>query len=125
MSGHGRPFHMQEVGNEVPVLPKGALPESELSKQAAFVDVDSDHDDHDSGKTNYAEYKSSGKGLTSSALLTEDGRISVSLDLKKQLPDLHEGYAKDVKEFAVDSRGWKDVPKMNVVIMIVGSRGME
>jgi hypothetical protein len=112
---------MQEVGNEVPILPKGASPEFELSNHATYVDIDSDNDSHE---TNYAEYKSSGKGLTSSAQLTEDGRISVELDLKKQLPDLHEEYAKDVKEFAVDSRGWKNVPKMNMVIMIVGSRGV-
>jgi hypothetical protein len=66
---------------------------------------------------------STGKGLVSFARVTEDGRIIVSLDLKKKLPDLPKEYAKDVKEFAVDERGWRDVPRMNVVIMIVGSRG--
>jgi sterol 3beta-glucosyltransferase len=117
------PFHRQEVDQGVPVLPKGvSVPDSELSQHATYVDVDSD--DEGFNKTNYAEYNSSGEGLSSSAHVTEDGRISVSLDLKNQLPDLQEVHAKDVKEFAVDLRGWKDVPKMNIVIMIVGSRGV-
>jgi sterol 3beta-glucosyltransferase len=72
---------------------------------------------------NYAEYVSSGKGLSSFARVTEDGRIVVSLDLKQKLPDLPKEYAKDVEEFAVDGSRWNEVPKINVVIMIVGSRG--
>ena len=47
----------------------------------------------------------------------------ISLDLKRKLPDLPEDYAKEVNEFAVDARAWRDVPCLNIVIMIVGSRG--
>lgn len=64
-----------------------------------------------------------GEGLASMARVTEDGRIVISLDLKKQLPDLPPDYAKDVEEFAVDDSTWTNVPAMNIVIMIVGSRG--
>jgi sterol 3beta-glucosyltransferase len=73
--------------------------------------------------TDYAEWISTGKGLSSFARVTEDGRIVVSLDLKQKLPDLPKGYARDVKEFAVDETEWKQYPSMNIVIMIVGSRG--
>ncbi len=55
-------------------------------------------------------------------IIAPDGRISVSLNLKHELPDLPEDHAPDVKEFAVD-REWKRFPMMNIVIMIVGSRG--
>jgi hypothetical protein len=71
----------------------------------------------------YVEYKSSGDGLTSSAQLTDDGRIVISLDLKKRLPDLPKDHARDVKEFALDEKTWSNVPAMNILIMIVGSRG--
>lgn len=79
-----------------------------------------------------------GKGLSSFARLTEDGRILVTLDLKKALPDLPKDYANPVREFAIDpalekyfkspeeqptARQDGQVPKLNVVIMIVGSRG--
>lgn len=70
------------------------------------------------------DYKSSGKGLASAARVTADGRIVVSLDLKKKLPDLPPDYAQDIQEFAVDKTQWKDYPPMNIVIMIVGSRGL-
>lgn len=46
-------------------------------------------------------------------------------DLKQgaaEIPYDHEN-ATIVKEFAVDSK-WTDCPTMNIVIMIVGSRGM-
>ena len=33
-------------------------------------------------------------------------------------------HAQDVEEFAVDEKGWNMCPKMNIVVMIVGSRGM-
>lgn len=52
-----------------------------------------------------------------------DGRIAVSLDLKKKLPDLPKDYANPVREFAVDEE-WHTAPPMSIVIMIVGSRGM-
>lgn len=70
------------------------------------------------------EYRASGEGLSSVARVTDDGRILVSLDLKRKLPDLTTTYAKDVNEFAVDDRKWSDVPRINIVVMIVGSRGM-
>ena len=47
----------------------------------------------------------------------------ISLDLRQKLPDLPEDYAKEVNEFAVDAQAWQDVPRLNIVIMIVGSRG--
>ena len=80
----------------------------------------------------------SGRGLDSSARITEDGRIIVALDLKQALPDLPRGYANDVQEFAVDPQlktttevtltgleigEERKVPHLSVVIMIVGSRG--
>jgi sterol 3beta-glucosyltransferase len=71
----------------------------------------------------YAEYKAAGKGLASFARVSDDGRIIISLDLKQKLPDLPKDYAKPVKEFAFDEKTWRDVPRMNIVIMIVGSRG--
>ncbi|KAH7911918.1 glycosyltransferase family 1 protein [Hygrophoropsis aurantiaca] len=71
----------------------------------------------------YAEYQASGQGLSSSARISDDGRIIISLDLKKKLPDIPLDYAREVREFAVDDKTWKDVPSMNIVIMIVGSRG--
>ena len=45
------------------------------------------------------------------------------MSLKQALPDLPEDYAKDVKEFAVERQPAPSVPKMSIVIMIVGSRG--
>ena len=85
----------------------------------------------------YSQYALSGRGLDSSARITEDGRITVALDLKQALPDLPSGYANSVREFAVDpqlktkaegtptgleSRGGT-IPQLTVVVMIVGSRG--
>ncbi|KAF8589708.1 glycosyltransferase family 1 protein [Ramaria rubella] len=70
----------------------------------------------------YAEYRLVGKGLDSFARVTPDGRISISLDLKNKLPDLPLGYANPVKEFAVDEN-YDKPPRINIVIMIVGSRG--
>ncbi|THH04471.1 hypothetical protein EW145_g5499 [Phellinidium pouzarii] len=71
----------------------------------------------------YAQYFVSGAGLASAARLTDDGRINVSLDLKHILPDLPPDYAKEVQESATDSTGFRSPPCMNIVIMIVGSRG--
>ena len=73
----------------------------------------------------YVEYTASGNGLNSSAQLTEDGRIVVSFDLKKSLPDLPEDHAWDVREFALDDMTWSSFPAMNILIMIVGSRGVD
>lgn len=71
----------------------------------------------------YAEYRVVGKGLASFAQVTPDGRISISLDLRNKLPDLPQDYANRVAEFAVDERDYDKPPKINIVIMIVGSRG--
>jgi hypothetical protein len=72
---------------------------------------------------NYSEYKATGTGLVSEARVTEDGRIAISLDLKQELPDLPAEYAQDVKEFAIDHKSWREVPRLSIVVMIVGSRG--
>lgn len=92
-------------------------------------------DEHD---TEYISFATAGKGLASTARITDDGRIIVSLDLKKALPDLPQDYANPVREFAIDPslgkylegilekqevREGGRIPKMNIVIMIVGSRG--
>lgn len=58
------------------------------------------------------------------ARVGEDGRIVISLNLNRPLPDLPEDHAQEVKEFAVDEKRWTDVPRLNIVVMIVGSRGV-
>jgi sterol 3beta-glucosyltransferase len=79
-----------------------------------------------------ALYKSSGKGLKSSVNISEEGRINVSMHFNKRLPDLPPHYAHPVREFAVDHsfanptvgvREGGTVPRMSIVVMIVGSRG--
>jgi sterol 3beta-glucosyltransferase len=84
------------------------------------------------GCSDPASYISSGRGLKSKASLSRDGRISVTMHLNKALPDLPVGYANPVREFAVDPslaapihgpRKGGRVPKLSIVIMIVGSRG--
>jgi sterol 3beta-glucosyltransferase len=79
-----------------------------------------------------ASYKSSGKGLKSSVNMSEDGRINVSMHFNKRLPDLPPHYAHPIREFAIDHgfanpavgiRQGGTVPRMSIVIMIVGSRG--
>ncbi|KAF8191604.1 glycosyltransferase family 1 protein [Mycena galopus ATCC 62051] len=116
------PFHMQELDDEVEVLPKDAeIPPEYEPEHSTVVDIGSIQTDP---KTNYAEYMSTGKGLNSMARVLPDGRIVISLDLKQKLPDLPaEGHARDIQEFAVDKTQWKKYPSLNIVIMIVGSRG--
>lgn len=72
-----------------------------------------------------AQHTSQGVGLLSIAKLSLDGQISMSFDLKKYLPDLlpSQILTQEVDEFAVDHERWRDYPSMNIVIMIVGSRG--
>ncbi|KAF8061758.1 UDP-Glycosyltransferase/glycogen phosphorylase [Lyophyllum atratum] len=116
------PLHMQEIADNVPLLPDneaGDRPHN-VPENAKFIDLGSIQTDP---KINYAEWKSTGKGLNSIARVTEDGRIVISLDLAQKLPDLPKDYARDVEEFAVDKTEWKQYPSMNIVIMIVGSRG--
>ncbi|KAJ6500720.1 UDP-Glycosyltransferase/glycogen phosphorylase [Mycena sanguinolenta] len=113
---------MQELDDEVEVLPKAAdIPPGSEPEQSTIVDIGSIQTDPN---INYAEYKSTGKGLSSMARVLPDGRIVISLDLKQQLPDLPaEGRAQDIEEFAVDKTQWRKYPSLNIVIMIVGSRG--
>ena len=68
-------------------------------------------------------YISEGQGLNSVGNVSPDGRISIHLDLEKGTPDMHNDHAHDVEEFAVDKNEWNACPQMNIVIMIVGSRG--
>ena len=72
-----------------------------------------------------AQYTSQGPGLLSIAKLSLDGQVSLSFDLKKYLPDFlpSQILKQEVEEFAVDHERWRDCPSMNIVIMIVGSRG--
>ncbi|KIM49654.1 glycosyltransferase family 1 protein [Hebeloma cylindrosporum] len=72
---------------------------------------------------NYSKYVAQGKGLDSSASINADGRISLHFDLKEGMPHMPPEHAQDVEEFGVDEKGWDVCPKMNIVIMIVGSRG--
>lgn len=71
----------------------------------------------------YADWSKSGPGLSSRANLTDDGTISIWVDLKKALPDLPKDYARPVKEWATDPTKSDDCPPLNIVIFIVGSRG--
>ncbi|KAJ7765789.1 glycosyltransferase family 1 protein, partial [Mycena metata] len=115
------PFHMQDLDDNVAVLPKDAdIPPEYEPEQSTVIDIGSIQTDP---KTNYAEYKASGKGLSSMARVLPDGRIVISLDLKQKLPDLPADYARDIQEFGVDKSEWKKYPSLNIVIMIVGSRG--
>ncbi|TFK67117.1 glycosyltransferase family 1 protein [Pluteus cervinus] len=128
------PFHMQDVPDNAIVLPSEADLEADKAvwhadplagdangnpsskKQSTTTDLQCD-------PPNYAEYSLNGKGLQSSVQVVPDGRIAVSLNLKQDLPELPENYAKDVREFAVDQKKWRECPKLHIVIMIVGSRG--
>ncbi|KAG6831244.1 hypothetical protein H0H87_005810 [Tephrocybe sp. NHM501043] len=114
------PLHMREIDEDVLILPPNTESSDEAPSNATFVDLGSIQTDP---KINYAEWKSTGKGLNSLARVTDDGRIVISLDLAQKLPDLPKDYARDVEEFAVDETEWKQYPSLNIVIMIVGSRG--
>jgi hypothetical protein len=70
----------------------------------------------------YSKYVTQGEGLDSAASINSDGRISLNFDLKEDMPEM--APEQDVEEFAVDGMGWNVCPKMNIVVMIVGSRGM-
>lgn len=47
----------------------------------------------------------------------------MKFDLKEGTAEIPHDHAEPVKEFAVDSK-WRDCPSINIVIMIVGSRGV-
>lgn len=87
-------------------------------------------------------YTLTGSHLSSLARISSDGRLVVDLNLlhDRRLPELPGGYAQDVKEPDVEpeppavmagdekhagsSSRWEGrVPKLNVLILIVGSRG--
>lgn len=61
------------------------------------------------------------------AELDEGGRIDLWMDLKHKLTDgtvdLPDGYAAPIEEYAVDKKT-TDCPPLNIVIFLVGSRGM-
>ncbi|PBK83146.1 glycosyltransferase family 1 protein [Armillaria gallica] len=123
MANEALPLHMREfdeADEDAPLLPMYTVTDSSQSSENTIVD--SVNDVQAGPDMSYGRYIAAGKGLRSSAFIAPDGRISVSLNLKHELPDLPEDHAPDVKEFAVD-REWKRFPKMNIVIMIVGSRG--
>lgn len=61
--------------------------------------------------------------MDSRATLNEQGMIDIWVNLKQSLPDLPKDYARSVKEYAVDPAGVSP-SKLNVVIFIVGSRGV-
>jgi len=70
--------------------------------------------------------------MESSVNVSKDGRINVSVHLNEPLPDLPSHYANPIREFAVDhsftslvdgTHKGGTVPRMSIVIMIVGSRG--
>ncbi|EPQ50593.1 UDP-Glycosyltransferase/glycogen phosphorylase [Gloeophyllum trabeum ATCC 11539] len=110
----------QDDDADGPILPKPLAEHAE--EEGHYVDIHTIDNPH---FTDYSHYQSVGEGLASTATLDEDGRIVVSFDLQKKLPDLHEDHAPEVDEFAVDTEAWKtrNVPKLSIVIMIVGSRG--
>ncbi|KAG9120114.1 hypothetical protein FRC07_004535 [Ceratobasidium sp. 392] len=56
------------------------------------------------------------------ATVRSDGRLQISFDGRfvKKLPD---SYGEPVQEVGIDETGFLDAPRMNVNIMIVGSRG--
>ncbi|KAJ7684426.1 glycosyltransferase family 1 protein [Mycena polygramma] len=112
---------MQELDDNVAVLPKDTeLPPEYEPEQSTMVEIGTIQTEP---KTNWVEYNASGKGLASMARVLPDGRIVISLDLKQKLPDLPQDHAQDIQEFAVDKTEWKKYPSLNIVIMIVGSRG--
>ena len=75
----------------------------------------------DSGS--YSSYSSSGDGMDSVAHLTKDGRIEMTFDVKTKLPHLDSDHAMDVHEYDIDRSTHFNTPPLNIVIMIVGSRG--
>jgi len=115
MSKDNIPFHLRNVSQDRPVLPEDMENEDPNNEPVGTWETEPIMD--------YSEYSASGKGLLSRARVTQDGRITVSLDLKKSLPDLPPNYAPNVKEFAIDEQRFREVPPLNIVIMIVGSRG--
>ncbi|KAH8823201.1 hypothetical protein DL96DRAFT_1616914 [Flagelloscypha sp. PMI_526] len=113
------PYHMRELSQaEQAELPPDYLPD-------ARTDATSGKDKKLGRRNsyNYAQWTSHGSGLRSSVQITNDGRLALSLDLRKGLPDLPEVGAPVVVEDAVDTEAWAKPPSMQIVIFLVGSRG--
>ncbi|KAL0569753.1 hypothetical protein V5O48_012214 [Marasmius crinis-equi] len=108
------PSHMKEPADDEVTI--GAGDNSSSSR----VDLGSLQTDP---RFNIVKYTKLGKGLDSNARVARDGSIIISLNVKERMPDLGPDYAKEVEEFAVDKSRRRPVPKMNIVVMIVGSRG--
>ncbi|CAK5279180.1 unnamed protein product [Mycena citricolor] len=102
-----------------------SIPSHMQDRERLSEDVPRDSDyDRSSIRTDYSDYTASGQGLTSTAHISPDGRIIISLDLKRALPDLPIEIVQNVQEFGVDaSQTWRSCPPLSIVIMIVGSRG--
>ncbi|KAF9265967.1 glycosyltransferase family 1 protein [Marasmius fiardii PR-910] len=108
------PLHMRELDDDaIPLIANKGHDSSHVDLGSIQVDP----------KINFVKYTKFGKGLDTRARIERDGSIVISLNLKEKLPDLTTELAREVKEFAVDRSGWRDVPRMNIVVMIVGSRG--
>ncbi|KAJ3846924.1 glycosyltransferase family 1 protein [Lentinula lateritia] len=108
-----KPFHMQGSEESPPQVTNAAQDEQSIDIGSIQTNP----------SINYAEYIQTGRGLFSKARIDPDGRIIISLDLKQQLPDLPPDYAPEIHEFGIDKSKWMEYPSMNIVIMIVGSRG--
>ncbi|KIK62425.1 glycosyltransferase family 1 protein [Collybiopsis luxurians FD-317 M1] len=106
MSDPAKPFHMQE--SEMPPHDSGSKPDAD----GQYMDLGSIQTD-----------PKISSGLHSKVRVEPDGRIVVSLDLQRQLPDLSPDRVPEVQEFGVDKVKWREYPSINIVIMIVGSRG--
>ncbi|KAF9026710.1 glycosyltransferase family 1 protein [Hymenopellis radicata] len=65
----------------------------------------------------------SGEGLASSASITRDGRINVELDLKAKVLDLPRIAEDSGEDYTARKFSPSEFSRMNIVIMIVGSRG--
>ncbi|CAE6434741.1 unnamed protein product [Rhizoctonia solani] len=120
MDKRDTPYHMREESGKNIVPDTSETGSTRYSDDTTKVEIGSITA---SPAINYATYKAMGKGLSSSANMTPDGRIVITLDLHKKLPDLPKDYANPVREYAVDRVDWRVAPPMNIVIMIVGSRG--
>ncbi|KZT54368.1 glycosyltransferase family 1 protein [Calocera cornea HHB12733] len=115
-----RPYYMAEDADEDNVVPSGTDGGKEKDDDVQEVELGSIRTNPG---INYAEYQATGKGLLSSARVTPDGRIVISLHLNQALPDLPKDYANPVAEASIDTSASPHVPALSIVIMIVGSRG--
>ncbi|PBK62940.1 UDP-Glycosyltransferase/glycogen phosphorylase [Armillaria solidipes] len=106
MANEALPLHMREfdeADEDAPLLPMYTVTDSSQSSENTIVDSVNDVQ----GGPDISYGRRSNFSFPQSEART---------------PDLPEDHAPDVKEFAVD-REWNRFPKMNIVIMIVGSRG--